>query len=68
MLTKTNSKFSVIGERKKPYPNNQPGYLRVDTVHQGDLDGCKGVYYINAVDELLNLKLYIVLKKSVKIG
>lgn len=41
-----------IGERKKPFPNNQPGYLRIDTVHQGDKDGEKGVYHINAVDEV----------------
>lgn len=31
-----------IGERRRPAPNGQPGYLRVDTVHQGDLDGIKG--------------------------
>ena len=41
-----------IGERRRPQPNGQPGYLRVDTVHQGDLDGAKGVYHINAVDEI----------------
>ena len=41
-----------IGERRKPTPEGQPGYLRVDTVHQGDLDGIKGVYHINAVDEV----------------
>lgn len=42
-----------IGERRRPDPNNRPGYLRVDTVHQGDdLDGTKGVYHINAVDEV----------------
>ena len=39
-----------IGERRAPAPNNQPGYLRVDSVHQGDQDGLKGVYHINAVD------------------
>jgi transposase InsO family protein len=39
-----------IGERRRPDPQNRPGYLRVDTVHQGDLDGVKGVYHINAVD------------------
>jgi hypothetical protein len=39
-----------IGERRRPEPNGQPGYLRVDTVHQGDWDGEKGVYHINAVD------------------
>ena len=42
----------AIGERRKPYPEGQPGYLRIDTVHQGDLDGRKGVYHINAVDEV----------------
>jgi len=40
-----------IGERRKPFPNGAPGYLRVDSVHQGDLDGIKGVHLINAVDE-----------------
>ena len=39
-----------IGERRKPDPQGRPGYLRVDTVHQGDWDGAKGVYHINAVD------------------
>ena len=39
-----------IGERRKPEPQGQPGFLRVDTVHQGDWDGAKGVYHINAVD------------------
>jgi transposase InsO family protein len=39
-----------IGERRRPDPQNRPGYLRVDTVHQGDRDGIKGVYHINAVD------------------
>ena len=42
----------AIGERRKPDPQNRPGYLRVDTVHQGDLDGVKGLYHINAVDEV----------------
>jgi len=41
-----------IGERRKPDPKGRPGYLRVDTVHQGDLEGTKGVYHINAVDEV----------------
>jgi hypothetical protein len=39
-----------IGERRKPDPLGRPGFLRVDTVHQGDWDGAKGVYHINAVD------------------
>lgn len=41
-----------IGERRKPEPGGRPGYLRIDTVHQGDQDGVKGVYHINAVDEV----------------
>ena len=42
----------AIGERRRPEPLGRPGYLRVDTVHQGDLEGAKGVYHINAVDEV----------------
>lgn len=42
----------TIGERRKPAPDGQPGYLRVDSVHQGDLDGVKGLYLITAVDEV----------------
>jgi transposase InsO family protein len=42
-----------IGERRRPDPQGRPGYLRIDTVHQGDdVNGSKGVYHINAVDEV----------------
>jgi hypothetical protein len=41
---------TTIGERRRPDPQGRPGFLRVDTVHQGDWDGAKGVYHINAVD------------------
>lgn len=41
-----------IGERRKPEPQGRPGYLRVDTVHQGDNADGQGVYHINAVDEV----------------
>ena len=41
-----------IGERRKPYPEGRPGFLRVDSVHQGDLDGIKGLYHINLIDEV----------------
>jgi len=50
--TKTRAVQVAIGERRRPQPEGQPGYLRVDTVHQGDQDGIKGVYHINAVDEV----------------
>jgi transposase InsO family protein len=50
--TKTRAVQVAIGERRKPRADGKPGYLRVDTVHQGDQDGVKGVYHINAVDEV----------------
>ena len=50
---KTRTTAVGIGERRKPQPKGKPGYLRVDTVHQGDKDGEKGVYHINLVDEVL---------------
>jgi transposase InsO family protein len=48
--SKTQPVTLPIGERRAPRPNHQPGYLRVDSVHQGDQDGVKGIYHINAVD------------------
>ena len=42
----------AIGERRAPRPGGRSGYLRVDTVHQGDREGVKGVYHVNAVDEV----------------
>lgn len=49
-FTLTKPSAVTIGERRRPDPKGRPGYLRVDTVHQGDWDGAKGVYHINAVD------------------
>ena len=49
---KTRPTAVQIGERKKPAPNGQPGFLRIDTVHQGDGPEGKGIYHINAVDEV----------------
>jgi hypothetical protein len=34
--TKTRPTAVSIGERRKPQPQGQPGFLRLDTVHQGD--------------------------------
>lgn len=51
-FTKTKPTGVPIGERRKPDPQGQPGFLRIDTVHQGDLEGEKGVYHINIVDEV----------------
>ena len=52
LFKKTKHKSVKIGERRKPDPQGRPGYLRVDTVHQGDKNGKKGVYHINTIDEV----------------
>ena len=50
-LTKTRpTKAVTIGVRRAPSPDGRPGFIRIDSVHQGDWDGTKGVYHINAVD------------------
>jgi len=59
----TRSKPSTIGERRKPRPNGQPGYIRIDTVHQGDLDKQKGVYHVNAVDEVTQFEIVCTVEK-----
>ncbi|HEU0200493.1 MAG TPA: transposase family protein [Burkholderiaceae bacterium] len=51
VTTKTRSTPAVtIGTRKAPAPEGRPGFIRIDSVHQGDQDGMKGLYHINAVD------------------
>jgi transposase InsO family protein len=50
--TQTRPTTVAIGERRKPEPSGRPGYLRLDTVHQGDGPEGKGVYHINAVDQV----------------
>ena len=52
VFTRTRPTPVSIGQRRKPEPGGRSGYVRVDTVHQGDLDGVKGVYHINLVDEV----------------
>ena len=46
-FTKTRPVCNPIGVRKAPRPNGRAGYVRVDSVHQGDLDGLKGLYHIS---------------------
>ena len=50
--TKTRARAVSIGERRKPDHRGRPGYLRVDTVHQGDTSTRRGLHHINAVDAL----------------
>lgn len=60
---KTSATDVNIGIRKKPIPNGSPGFLRVDTVHQGDLAKNKGVYHINIVDEVTQFELVATVEK-----
>ena len=62
-VEKTRPKVSSIGERRKPRPDGKPGYIRIDTVHQGDQDRQKGVYHINAVDEVLQWEVVYSVEK-----
>ena len=52
VFVRTKATVVAVGERRAPRPDGLPGFPRVDTVHQGDRDGEKGVYLINLVDEV----------------
>ena len=54
---KTRPSAVAVGLRKAPEPDGQPGFLRVDTVHQGDRNGIKGIYLINLVDQTTQFEL-----------
>ena len=62
-FTKTQRTTVSIGERRKPNPQGKPGYIRIDTVHQGDQDKQKGVYHINAVDEVTQFEVICSVEK-----
>lgn len=62
-FTKTRSTRVNIGERCKPRPNGKPGHLRVDSVHQGDMDGKKGVYHVNATDEVTQWEVVVTVER-----
>jgi len=49
-FTKTHPVCNPIGVRRAPRPSGRAGFVRIDSVHQGDLDGVKGVYHITCVD------------------
>ncbi|MDZ7813335.1 MAG: integrase [Ideonella sp.] len=51
-FTKTRPVCNPIGVRNPPRPNGRAGWVRIDSVHQGDLDGVKGVYHITCVDSV----------------
>ena len=66
-FTKTQSTPIPIGERRKPENEGKPGYIRVDTVHQGDYilgtEHKKGVYHINLVDEVAQWEIAVSVEK-----
>ena len=57
--TKTNPTSISIGERVKPINYGKPGFIRVDSVHQGDYEGNKGVYHINLIDEVTQWEIVV---------
>lgn len=59
----TRSTGKNIGIRRRPSPEGRPGFIRVDTVHQGDKDGVKGLYHINAVDEVTQYEVVCTVEK-----
>jgi hypothetical protein len=61
--THTKKVISQIGERVKPQSHGLPGQIRIDTVHQGDRGGHKGVYHINAVDEVTQWEVVVSLER-----
>lgn len=64
-FAKTQAVQRTIGERRKPTPNGKPGYIRVDTIHQGDDSDNdeKGVYHINSVDEITQWEIVASVEK-----
>jgi transposase InsO family protein len=62
-FTKTRPTQVAIGTRAKPQPNARTGFIRVETVHLGDLDRIKGVYHVNAVDEVTPLQFVLSTQK-----
>ena len=59
----TRPRSVAIGERRRPQPDGQPGYLRVDSVHQGDYDGIKGLYVINLVDAVTQFEVVVAVER-----
>jgi len=56
-FTKTRSVCRPIGERAIPRPEGKPGFIRIDSVHQGHQNGQPGVYSINTVDEVTQYQI-----------
>lgn len=62
-VKKTQPVKNSIGIRRAPEPNGRPGFIRIDTVHQGDNDKIKGLYHINAVDDVTQWQVDVAVEK-----
>lgn len=62
-LQKTRAVKNSIGLRRAPEPNGRPGFIRIDTVHQGDNGKIKGLYHINAVDDVTQYQVDITVER-----
>lgn len=67
VFTKTRPTGIAIGVRRAPAPDDRPGFIRIDSVHQGDQDGVKGVYHINAVDCVTQWELVATCEKITEV-
>ncbi|MBD3244488.1 MAG: hypothetical protein GF335_00660 [Candidatus Moranbacteria bacterium] len=65
IYSKTQAIQVAIGERKKPNPKGKPGYIRVDSVHQGDKNKDKGVCHIMPLFKFITTKSLI--RSSIRI-
>ena len=61
--TQTRSTGVPIGQRRAPQPNGVPGYIRIDSVHQGDQGWMNGVYHLNALDSVTPFQLVATCEK-----
>lgn len=66
VLKKTKAVKNSIGIRRAPKPEGRPGFIRIDTVHQGDSAKIKGLYHINAVDEVTQWQVTVAVEKITK--
>lgn len=57
-FTKTQRAMVAMGERRRPQPNGQPGYLRIDTVHQGDQDQINCPRPMGSVEKILKNAIF----------
>ena len=49
-MSNSGAQAATIDVRKAPAPEGRAVFIRIDSVHQGDHDGTKGLHHINAVD------------------